>query len=203
MRATQTLPADYKEIGVIDITKKRTPLLISLLGLVLMGGFCALFYWVLYLIRPLQFNTDPMNHPFGFENSYFATVGLLVLIAIMLFLHETLHGICFWIFTGSRPRFAFKGYYAYASIPGWYLPKVQYLVSALAPFLFITIIGLVLLATLPATSFIPLLFVIVANAAGSVGDLVVVVWLVGRQKGVLAQDRGDTVTLFEPASLEE
>jgi hypothetical protein len=121
----------------------------------------------------------------------------------MLVLHEALHGVCFWVFTGSRPKFAFKGYYAYASIPGWYLPKVPYLVSALMPFLFITVAGLIFLSIVPATWFIPLLIIMVANAAGSVGDLVVAVWLLGRRKGVLAQDRGDAVTLFEPIPSEE
>jgi hypothetical protein len=98
---------------------------------------------------------------------------------------------------------AFKGYYAYASIPGWYLPKVPYLVSALMPFLFITVAGLILLTIVPATWFIPLLIMMVANAAGSVGDLVVIVWLLGRHKGVIAQDRGDAVTLFEPEQMEK
>jgi CBS domain containing-hemolysin-like protein len=203
MRATQTLPPDYKEIGVIDISKKRTLLLISLLGLILMGGFCALFYWLLLLIRPVQLNSDAMNHLFGSRNVLVQTVGLLFAITLMLVLHEALHGVCFWVFTCSRPKFAFKGYYAYASIPGWYLPKVPYLVSALMPFLFITVAGLIFLSIVPATWFIPLLIIMVANAAGSVGDLVVAVWLLGRRKGVLAQDRGDAVTLFEPAPQEE
>jgi hypothetical protein len=202
MQAVKELPENYKNIGVIDISKKRTLLLVSLLGLVLMCGFSFLFTWALSLLRPMQFNTEPMNHPFGLDNVYLATLGLVILSVGMLLLHEALHGICFWIFTGSQPHFAFKAYYAYASIPGWYLPKVQYLVSALSPFLFITIVGLILLATLPATWFIPLLFVIVMNAAGSVGDLVVAAWLLGRHKGVLAQDRGDAVSLFEPL-LEE
>jgi CBS domain containing-hemolysin-like protein len=203
MRATQTLPPDYKEIGVIDISKKRTLLLISLLGLILMGGFCALFYWLLLLIRPVQLNSDAMNHLFGSRNVLVQTAGLLFVIALMLVLHEALHGVCFWVFTCSRPKFAFKGYYAYASIPGWYLPKVPYLVSALMPFLFITVAGLIFLSIVPATWFIPLLIIMVANAAGSVGDLVVAVWLLGRRKGVLAQDRGDAVTLFEPIPSEE
>ena len=202
MRATQSLPTNYKEIGVVDIANKRTLLLVSLLGLVLMAVFSALFTWVLHLLRPLQFNMEPMNHPFGLESPYIASLGLILLVAVMLLLHEMLHGVCFWAFTGSSPRFAFKGYYAYASIPGWYMPRAQYLVSALMPFLFITILGLILLATLPATWFIPLLLLIVSNAAGSVGDLVVAVWLLGKRKGVLAQDRGDAVSLFEPAIQE-
>ncbi len=197
MRATQILPPGYKEIGVIDISKRRTLLLISLLGIILMGGFCVLFYWLLSLMRPIQFNSDAMNHLFGSTNVLFQTLELIIFILIMLVVHEALHGICFWIFTRSRPKFAFKGYYAYASIPGWYLAKIPYLISALSPFLFITVGGFILLAVVSANWFIPLIIIMVANAAGSVGDLVVAVWLLGRHKGVLAQDRGDAVALYE------
>jgi hypothetical protein len=200
MRATHELPKGYQEIGVIDISKGRTLLWISAIGLVLMVGFCALFYWLLYLMRPLQFNSGGMDHPFGLENPYLASLGLILLMVAMLLLHEAVHGVCFWIFTHSRPQFSFRRFYAYASIPGWYLPRGQYLISAIAPFLFITLTGLILMATMPATSFIPLIFVLVANASGSVGDLVVIAWLLSRKKGVLAQDRGDAVSLYELVS---
>jgi hypothetical protein len=99
---------NYKEIGVIDISKKRTLIFVSLLGLVLMAGFCALFYWLLYLMRPVQFNSDAMNYLFGSKSVLVEKVGLLVLIALMLVLHEALHGVCFWVFTGSRPRLPLK-----------------------------------------------------------------------------------------------
>lgn len=203
MRATQTLPPGYKEVGVIDISKRRTLLLISLLGLILMVGFCVLFFWLVSLMRPVQFSSDAMDHLFGSTNVLLQTVGLLILIVVMLVVHEALHGICFWIFTGSRPKFAFKGYYAYASIPGWYLAKMPYLISALLPFLFITLGGFILLWLVSANWFIPLIIIMVANAAGSVGDLVVAVWLLGRHKGVLAQDQGDAVALYEPVRLSD
>ncbi len=198
MRATQTLPEGYHKVGTIDIHNKRTLLLVSLLGLILLCVFSVLFTSLLAVMRPTDFNSDPMDHPFGSEVVWVETVALLAILIPMLLLHEALHGLPFWIFSRARPRFAFKALYAYASLPGWYLPRGQYMVSALLPFTAITILGFLLLWLLPPTWFIPMLLVIVANAAGSVGDLVVAVWLLTRRRGTLAVDMGDAVTLYEP-----
>jgi hypothetical protein len=198
MRATQFLPEGYREIGTIDIHNKRTLWLISLLGLILMCLFGVLFTSLLYQMRPMDFYTDPVNHPFGSKNLWVETLGMFAILIPMLMLHEALHGLAFWSFTHDRPHFAFKVFYAYASLPGWYLPRGQYLVSALLPFFSITLLGFLLLWLLPPSWFIPLLLVIVSNAAGSVGDLVVAAWLLTRHRGVLAVDMGDAVTLYEP-----
>ncbi len=203
MRPTQLLPPNYVARGTIDIHNKRTLLLVSLLGLVLMCLFSVLFTFLLYQMRPVDFNTDPVNHLFGSKNLWVQTIGLLAILIPMLLLHEALHGLAFWIFTHDRPRFAFKVFYAYASLPGWYLPRAQYLVSALLPFTVITLLGFLLLGFLPPTWFIPLLLVIVSNAAGSVGDLVVTVWLLTRRHGTLVVDMGDAVTFFEPETVKE
>jgi hypothetical protein len=198
MRATQTLPEGYRSAGTIDIHKKRTLLLISLLGLILMCAFGFLFTDLLAFLRPTDFANHLRDMPFGLKSILLQTLAMLAILVPMLLLHEALHGLAFWIFSRSRPRFAFKTFYAYASLPGWYLPRSQYLVSALLPFTFITVLGVLLLWLLPPTWFIPMLLVMVANAAGSVGDLVVAVWLLTRQRGTLAMDAGDAVTLYEP-----
>lgn len=198
MRATKQLPPGYISIGSIDIKKKRTLLLISILGLILMCFFSVIFIDILHRLRPIDFNTAPMSHPFGLKNVYMQSLFLVLFLSGMLILHEALHGLCFWIFSRSRPRFAFMGVYAYASLPGWYLPRSQYLVSALMPFVAITLLGIISMMFLPATWFVPMLSLIIANAAGSVGDLVVVIWLLAKKNNVYALDVGDAVTLYAP-----
>ena len=68
---------------------------------------------------------------------------------VMIVLHEGLHGLFFWLFTREKPKFAFKGFYAYAAMPDWYLPKKEYLITALAPLVGITLLGVLGLALLP------------------------------------------------------
>jgi hypothetical protein len=198
MKATKELPLGYIPIGSIDIKKKRTLLLISILGLILMCFFSVIFIEILHRLRPVDFNTDPMRYPFGLKNVYLQSLFLVLFLVGMLILHEALHGVCFWVFSRSRPQFAFKGVYAYASLPGWYLPRSQYLVSALMPFFTITLLGIISMIFLPVTWFVPMLSFIIANAAGSVDDLVVVIWLLTKTKNVYALDVGDAVTLFAP-----
>lgn len=201
MQPIQTLPEGYIEVGTLDLARnKRALVLVSLLGLVLMCAFGVFFIYMLSVIRPIAYNGGEFARPFGLNSVLFQTISLLVMLVIMLILHEAIHGIFFWIFCRTRPKFAFKGLYAYAGLPGWYIPRGKYLITALAPFTLITLIGILLLAILPSTWFVPLLGVLVSNAAGSVGDLVVVFWLLFQPRGSLAQDRGDAVTLYRPVA---
>jgi len=47
----------------------------------------------------------------------------------------------FWVFTRSRPVFGLRGWYAFAAAPGWFLTRGQYLVTILAPFLILSVLG--------------------------------------------------------------
>ena len=56
-----------------------------------------------------------------------------------LVVHELIHGLFFWLFTGSAPRYGLGLSYAYAAAPDWYIPRRKYQVTGLAP---VVIIGL-------------------------------------------------------------
>jgi hypothetical protein len=128
---------------------------------------------------------------------------LVVATVLMLIVHEGFHGLGFWIFTGSKPMFAIKPFYAYAAAPDWYLPKWQYFLTALAPFIAIPLLGFLGIAIGPRWSLIPLMAVIVFNAAGAVGDLWVAGALLLRAPTVLANDNGDVVSFYEPGTEAE
>ena len=125
-----------------------------------------------------------------------AILAVVVVTAVMIVLHEAVHGVGFWIFTRTMPVFAFKGVYAYAAAPAWYLPKAQYLLVALAPLVVLSLLGVALMLVVPTGGFIILLLFLVSNASGAVGDLWVVGWLLRQPSKCYANDRGDAVTLF-------
>jgi hypothetical protein len=57
-----------------------------------------------------------------------------------------------------KPKFAFKVWYAYATAPGWYLPRNQYAVVAIAPLVVLSLLGIILfLAFVPAGLLTPVL----------------------------------------------
>jgi hypothetical protein len=111
-------------------------------------------------------------------------------------LHELIHGFFFWLFTKETPRYGFKGYYAFASAPKWYLLKKQYLVTALAPLVSLSILAVVgLVLTSPSWALV-WLWVFVFNTSGSVGDLWVVWTILRSPAEVLIRDAGDMVEIF-------
>ena len=200
MKPTRQLPDDYQQIADIDLIKNQKILVvINIVGvlLFLLSGW--LFVEYFRLIRPDDL--DQIQR-FKFENIssvinvFFA---LLFTLFAMVILHEGTHGIFFWIFTRSRPRYAFKGFYAYATAPGWYLPKKQYMIIAVAPLLLITLCGIVLINFVPSSFLIPLLILLTLNASGSVGDLFVFVSLMMKPDTSLALDKGDRIILYLPA----
>lgn len=130
--------------------------------------------------------------------------GDLVLLVVSLFLfialivvHELIHGACFWLFTRSRPVFGLRGWYAFAAAPGWFLSQRQYLVTSLAPFVLLSLLGMLLMAVLPVTAAALVLILTVFNATSSVGDLWIAIRLVGRRVPVIAEDLGDGVNFYE------
>ena len=128
--------------------------------------------------------------------------GVLVVMVGVILVHEGIHGLFFWLFTHRRPTFGFKGYYAYASAPGWYIPRNPYLVVSLAPFVLMTLAGVWLMAVVSGGWIPPLLLLISMNAAGAVGDLMVAAWIIGKPAWFLIQDFGDGVILYGPEDVD-
>jgi len=188
----------YRTYARLDLTTSRKVLLImNFAGLALLLFFGWFFVQVLSWLRPGEFS-GYIQVSGGLPSLLRLLVLLVGTTALMVLLHEGVHGLFFWLFTRSRPTFAFKGWYAYAAAPKWYIPRNQYLVVGLAPLLLISLLGVLLMRFEPAAWFLPTLFLLVMNASGAVGDILVTGWLLTRPGDCYAQDRGDAVTLFRP-----
>lgn len=199
MKPTQQLPDGYQQNGIIDLIRNQKILVvINIVGVLLFLLFGWLFVEYFRLVRP-----DDLDRMQSFKIESISSVinvffALIFTLFAMVVVHEGAHGIFFWIFTRSRPRYAFKGFYAYATAPGWYLPKKQYMIIAVAPFLLITLCGIVLTYFITYSLLIPLLFLLTLNASGSVGDLFVFVWLIGKPEKSLALDEGERIIVYLP-----
>ena len=111
--------------------------------------------------------------------------------------HELIHGLFFWLFTGSRPTFGLRLTYAYAAAPSWYIPRAHYRVIGLAPLVIIGLVCLLLIAVAPAGWIVPLALVIALNTSGAVGDLLVIAVVNRSAPDCLINDRGDGVMIYE------
>ena len=116
----------------------------------------------------------------------------------MLVVHELIHGMFFWLFTHERPKFALRSGYAFAAAPEWYLPKFQYIIVGLSPLVVISIVCIIFAALVPP-SIVPYpLFIATFNAAGALGDMIVVAWVSKQSGTILVRDLGDRFSSFAP-----
>lgn len=191
---TTQLPVSYALHRTIDLSKdKRLMIGLNIFGLVMLFPFGWLFSAIAASLRPMNQAQD-VN-----LSTYSAITYLVVIISVIVLfvvLHEVVHGIFFWVITGSRPNFGFKGAYAFAAAPEWFVPRNPYLWIGLSPLLVISLAGVGLIAVVPAKLLFPIIAGLIFNAVGSVGDLYVVFWLFRRPPTDLIQDQGDKISVY-------
>jgi hypothetical protein len=195
MHATKTIPIDYHSHKILDLSNSRTMFWLNLAAIPLLF----LFGWIFARVFILISRTNPFPNGFwGLVTSYTVVdwIALPVSIVLMLVFHELVHGMFFWLFTQERPRFALKSGYAYAAAPDWYLPRSQYVLVGLSPLLVISFLAIILAAFLPAHLISYLLFVATFNAAGALGDMIVVSWVLRQPDSTFVMDHGDKFLSF-------
>ena len=127
-------------------------------------------------------------------------VGLAVIVGLtflFMTIHELIHGFFFWVFTRSRPVFAFRLFYAYAGAPDWYIPTRQFMIVALGPLVIIGAAGIVLILLVPISLIMFIIFFVALNTGGAMGDLFVFSRLFKLSPMCLANDTGDVITFYE------
>jgi hypothetical protein len=200
MNASTDLPQGYHLRGTLDLSRnKKAFLAVNAFGFILLLFFTWLFIRLAAALR--QSSAIPLAFPEirGLPGGQLVTILLLfVLLGIMLVLHEAIHGFFFWLFTRQRPRFGFRGVYAFAAAPDWYLPRWQYAIVGISPLVVISLLGLLLIPVVPEVWLMPVLTFMIFNASGAAGDVIVVAWLLLQPPGVLARDAGDAVSLYGP-----
>ena len=197
MKATLNLPENYHPSGKFNLKSMKQLIFMNIAGLILLILSIMFFSWFINFIRP---DFDAL---FQFEFSNLAALAisvakLLLTIIFVMLLHEGFHAFFFWLFSKQKPIIGFKGAYAYASMPGWYFPRNQYMLIGIAPLIFISIIGIILLMILPISSLNLVLIALIMNTSGAVGDLFVVIWLLTKPPTTYALDQIDTIEFFVP-----
>jgi hypothetical protein len=197
LNPAKTLPENYHMYRRLNILDRKSLILVNIWGIVLFLASAVFFP----LLAGWLSKTGTVGSEIKINGLASAAgfIGLLLgVMAVMIVLHEGLHGLFFWLFTRAKPKFAFKGFYAYAAMPDWYLPRREYLITALAPLVGITALGILALALLPGWADPPLVWLLILNTSGAVGDLWIVSALLRAPAGVLGRDAGDCSELFVP-----
>lgn len=197
--AHRNLPETYQLLKKIDLIKQ--PKLFIILNVIGIGLFIAcwvLLTWMLVLVRP-DVGVSEIRFVISLNQSGSFLMVLLVFLLVfvsMVTLHEAIHGLFFWLYTRGKVKFAFKGAYAYAAAPDWYLAKRPYMVVSMAPLIIMSIVGVVALMVVPFSWINPLMLVITMNAAGAIGDIYVFSLLLRMPGHVLVQDFGEQMEIY-------
>jgi hypothetical protein len=191
MNPTKTLPESHSLAWAVDMKKDtRLNILLQLAGM----GWFFIFGWLLWLVARAMRPDFMPGSLFGQALSSLAAVLLMLL--LVLTLHELVHGAFFLLFTGERPKFGIGLGCAYAAAPDWYFPKGQYLMIGLAPLVLLTVLGLLLIAMIPA-GWLGLVFLaVVFNAGGAVGDIYICIRIGVESENIWIKDKGDGFEVY-------
>jgi hypothetical protein len=199
MQTTKTLPPNYHHHKTLDLSSSRVVVLLNLAAIPLLFLYGWFFNWVIFSLRPIS--PVPIG-VFQILTSFsgWGLIALLLSIILMLIFHELVHGLFFWLFTHERPKFALRAGYAFAAAPDWFLPSSQYIIVGISPFIIISILCIILGIMVTASVVPYLLLIATFNAAGALGDLIVVAWVLRQPKTILVKDEGDKFSSFLPGS---
>lgn len=198
MRATRALPAGYSERGGISLkNNRRLLILLNLVGIP-WAVLCAVFF--LFMASVYGSLPSSGSQRLTATDLLLGLVALALAVVVTLTLHELTHGVFFWLFTRARPQFGFKGAYAYAAAPGWYIPRGPFFLIGLAPLILLSSLGLLVLPFIPFPASLPLLFTLFVNATGAIGDLYMVTRLAFAPRGTLIEDQGEGIRWFAPTA---
>ena len=175
-----------KKINFME--EKKYVLGLNVAGLLLIFPFSMLFAKLTQLI----FRADHYDFS-GLDLAY-----LLVFTFILVVIHEYIHGFFFKFFGKGKAKvkFGFKNGMAYATSPGTFYHRKDFLVIGLAPFvlisLFLTLLAM--LGLLSSTLYMPLASL---HAAGCVGDFYIALLLLGQTDDILVEDTEVGMNLYQ------
>jgi len=195
--ATKTLPDSFTLFHTLNLAERKLMIGMNLVGILLLFIFGWLFMGVAATLNPEFFLLELQILARTLSLPAFLLTMLLVVV-----LHELCHALFFWLFSRERPKIGFNLLYAYAAAPDWYFSRNQFILIGLSPVLLITLAGV---TAMPFVHFALMPHIILAltiNAAGAVGDYIVVMWILGQPAHILLRDEGTAVSAYKRLEFE-
>lgn len=192
---------DYTAISKLDFRDNNQLMLLSY-GIRIVGAvlFSVLFFIIVQQIYPNRALTLESLITLKIENVPDIVSIFLIAFAVVgvLWLHELIHATVFLIHTGAPPRIGMNGPIIFASAIGYMNTRNAMILNALAPFIVISVLGVLLMFVVP-TSMLAWIFIpTVTNAAAAGGDFMAVYWLLSLPDDTEIEDHGDILIANQP-----
>lgn len=184
------LPDGYREAEHLVLLEPGRALRLNLLALVPLAIMLALMAGWRALVLAAR-------GPFPGGPSWPWWLWLVLILAVILPLHEWLHGLAIrW--AGHKPRYGLmlhKGA-LYATADGALFPRDVFIAIALAPLVGITLLGMGLMWVLPDGAAYYVALAVALNAGSAIGDL----WMAAAARryppGALVRDEADSIRIY-------
>jgi hypothetical protein len=191
--ASGTLPDNYQEVRYWTITGKPMRVIaMNILSVFLFVIFGRIFSWLAFSLGKLPSE--------GEIKLGLSEIGLVLAGAILtLVLHELTHGLAMQMF-GAKPKYGilWQGM-LYATSPGYSYHRNNYVVIALAPFVFLSILFILGMWLLQGTLWVALLGICgIFNAAGAIGDMWITTIVLRYAAAAYVMDERDGMRVFLP-----
>jgi hypothetical protein len=205
MQSTKILPVNYRQQASLDLSKNKKAIVGAIiLGIVLLIVVGWLLMQFISFLRPsalvgLKFGNILTLSPNGKFSVVLPIPDIFIALFLVMLIHELVHGAFYWYFTYQRPIFGIKGLSFYsAASPNVYIPRNQYLIVGVAPFVLLTLVGLLLLLYVQVFALSIISLFIIFNAAGAAGDLVMAIRFLSYPPNTFMQDHNTGVVVFGP-----
>ena len=190
--ASGSLPNDYQEVLNWRVTGRPG----RVIALQILAVLALVIFGVIFSGLAVVLGKSPMQGKFGLGEIGAIFAG--VLLALML--HELTHGSVMRMY-GAKPKYGilWKGLMLYATSPGYAYRRNNYVVIALAPFVFISTLVILGMWLLQGTVWVPLLGVCgIFNASGAIGDMWMTMIVLRYAPTACVMDERDGIRVFLP-----
>ncbi len=191
MKVTTILPESFHFYHALNLANRKLMWAQNLIGIILLFFFAWIFMGVAAALNPRFFWLSL----YLFAGNVRIVPFLLTAVLIVI-LHELLHAWGFYWFTKERPMIKFHILYAYTTAPQHYFPRNPFILITLLPLLAITAVGILLLPFITLSTLPYLILALTLNAAGSIGDMVIALWLFSQPADTLVRSEGACISLY-------
>lgn len=192
--ASGVLPENYQEVLSWKVTGKP----MRLIALNIVGAILFILLGMIFSSLAIGLGKMPSEGNFRLG---LLEMGLVIAgIVLTLILHELTHGLVMQMF-GAKPKYGiiWKGLMLYATSPGYAYHRNNYVVIALAPFVFISVLVVLGMLVLQGTAWVVLLAICgVVNASGAVGDMWITIIVLRYAATAYIMDERDGIRVFLP-----
>jgi hypothetical protein len=198
------LPVNYMAHSTLDFGRKGPLRTVWNYGSFVVWLVCsALLFWIVVSLRPgARQGLSSLSWVDVVISLVVVAISLFVGIIPLLMLYEGAHRVCFWLFTGERPRLSsfeeYRNGHTYIAPPDCYLTKPLLLIVAASPLIVWPLVSAVILTLVPMPA---LYWIVVPLALGSalcVTNVIAIVWALQQPRGSLFNDQGTVTTAYTP-----